>query len=447
MTKKIFEERGRHMYGKNKANIVLAVVFAIFIFSLILKQSYGGSFIAGLLYFVSESALIGGVADWFAVTALFTKPLGFSWHTALIPNNRAALTESVVRIVKKELLSVDSIGEKVGTISSVDLISSLIGKNGGDESLGELSAKYIHEKINSMDRSRVAGDIEIFLKENAKEAEFSVHIKNSLKNSLESGRSKEWISWLAVKAAEALRTDTARQSIYKIIKDLERSEVHSLSGLNSLFIKTLLSFSKRSEHTNIFALAALIQDKLAETLEEMKNPAHPLHAKIEQRLRLLVENLEGKQALNKSIELWKEGVIGRVAMKEPLEKLIESVLQSGTLRTVMTEWISRNLDLYWEQLKQNPEDREWIDEIIKSALVRIITMEHYLIGEIVRETLDAFTDEKLNKFVEDRVGDDLQWIRINGSIVGGAAGLLLYLFMKLLYDPYLLTFIQGWFTV
>ena len=87
--------------------------------------------------------------------------------------------------------------------------------------------------------------------------------------------------------------------------------------------------------------------------------------------------------------------------------------------------------------------RQWIDNILKEMLEKIIRSQHYLIGEIVKETLEAFTNERLNQFIEEKVGDDLQWIRINGSIVGASAGLLIYLFTNLVYSPYVVPVIHG----
>ena len=63
------------------------------------------------------------------------------------------------------------------------------------------------------------------------------------------------------------------------------------------------------------------------------------------------------------------------------------------------------------------------------TLCRVIQNEHDLIGGMVRETLAAYTDQDLNQFVEEKAGNDLQWIRINGSMIGGVVGLLLFLIL------------------
>jgi len=432
------------MHNKKKANLVLFTVFILFAASLILKHNYPGIFAVDMLYYVSEAALIGGIADWFAVTALFTKPLGFSWHTALIPNNRKALTDTVANMVNNELLSAETIGEKIASINSVELITAWCSKNNWDESVGDLMARYLLDGASSINKNRIAGDIDTFLRVSAKNTILSEKIKNSLDKGLENGRSKEWVSWFADKASSIIKTKAAWHKIYKVLRDLEKNDINMTNNINSLFVKAFLSFSRKSEHTNIFALATLLQDELAQMFEEIKNPEHPLHNKINERLEQLVQTLKVNNDLSAAIESWKNGVLDRISLKDPISKMIDTALESETFKKIIVEWGSKQLDQYWKQLKMDLETREWIDEILKSALIKIIKMEHHLVGEIAIETLEAFTDSKLNKFIEDKVGDDLQWIRINGSLVGGIAGLLLFLFLRLFYDPYIMPIIQQW---
>ena len=110
--------------NKNKANLILAVVFILFTAATALKLVMPQSFAVGLFAFTAEAALIGGIADWFAVTALFAKPLGFSWHTAIIPNSRRLIIEKVSEVVSSQLLSADSIKNK---LAGMDLTGAIIG--------------------------------------------------------------------------------------------------------------------------------------------------------------------------------------------------------------------------------------------------------------------------------------------------------------------------------
>ena len=92
------------MRGRRRANYVLAISFVAFIGATGLRYVYGDVFLAELLWHATQAALIGGLADWFAVTALFEKPLGIPWHTALIPRNRVKMIDALARTVETDFL-------------------------------------------------------------------------------------------------------------------------------------------------------------------------------------------------------------------------------------------------------------------------------------------------------------------------------------------------------
>ena len=89
----------------NRADKTLCVLFVCFLVVLALRTLYPQYIIFELLLFCSEASLVGGIADWFAVTALFKKPLGFPFHTAILPSRRDAFINSCVRMLQTEFLS------------------------------------------------------------------------------------------------------------------------------------------------------------------------------------------------------------------------------------------------------------------------------------------------------------------------------------------------------
>ena len=89
----------------NKADKTLLFAAVLFVFTLCLYLSFPGSVFARGALFCAEAALVGGVADWFAVTALFEKPLGFPWHTALLPRRRKEFMEAAAKLVRREFFS------------------------------------------------------------------------------------------------------------------------------------------------------------------------------------------------------------------------------------------------------------------------------------------------------------------------------------------------------
>ena len=91
--------------------------------------------------FTAEAALIGGIADWFAVTALFKKPLGISWHTEIVPRNREQIIEKVSQMVGQELLSQDSIRTWIAGLKPADRLLDWFFENSGKPVLEDFFKK------------------------------------------------------------------------------------------------------------------------------------------------------------------------------------------------------------------------------------------------------------------------------------------------------------------
>lgn len=89
----------------NKADRTLLLALVLFFFALCIHLQYPGRVVADGFLFCAEAALVGGIADWFAVTALFRKPLGFPYHTAILPRRRTAFIQASVQMVQREFFS------------------------------------------------------------------------------------------------------------------------------------------------------------------------------------------------------------------------------------------------------------------------------------------------------------------------------------------------------
>lgn len=427
--------------NKSKANILLTCVFILFVSTTILKLVYRDSFAADLLAFTAEAALVGGIADWFAVTALFRKPLGFSWHTAIIPNNREKIIKKITFMVGEELLGVESIKNKLSGLNITDPLLERLSTTLDGASLEGHVQNLVAENIGALDKTKITEDIDALIKENLKKENVSDEIRNLLINAFAEGRHKNWLMILLGKAVEIARRPATREKIYEILKQQEKHN-SEISGAGTFFIRALLNVSRSSKHTNLFNISQLLQQQLVDVLEQIKNPDHPIFKKIMEDSKVLLNELDETNTLAALIQKWKNGILEHLDLLEVLELILSSVIESRINREEAAAWVVSHLERYRNDLKQDAEMREWIDRILKEMLEKIINNEHHIIGEIVEETLEAFTNERLNKFIDEKVGNDLQWIRINGSIVGACAGLLIYLFTNLVYSPHIVPLIH-----
>ena len=98
----------------NTADTTLLCAALFFLMAVGFKITFPGNVFAEGFLFVTEAALVGGIADWFAVTALFKKPLGFPFHTAILPRRRKDFVKASVVMVQQEFFSRRTIFKKLG---------------------------------------------------------------------------------------------------------------------------------------------------------------------------------------------------------------------------------------------------------------------------------------------------------------------------------------------
>jgi uncharacterized membrane-anchored protein YjiN (DUF445 family) len=137
-----------------------------------------------------------------------------------------------------------------------------------------------------------------------------------------------------------------------------------------------------------------------------------------------------------AINGWKDSLITRISLTEPLTALIQIVVnalgQPSDYRHYVAEWLADQIEGGWDQFKQSPVMQNQAEAYIKVFLNKMIDNEHHLVGTVARRALQKLSDQDLNRFIEDKAGEDLEWIRINGVLVGGLAGLGLAVFKALL---------------
>ena len=139
---------------KSKANLALAISAAGFLGSL-----PAGGFFGGLVHHGFLAATIGGLADWFAVTAIFRKPLGISYRTDILRRNRGRIMDALVTFASDDLLSVENIMQVVREQEMATLLVDYLEHRGGHERLRQVVDDVVLKAVNTIDTARVAGEV------------------------------------------------------------------------------------------------------------------------------------------------------------------------------------------------------------------------------------------------------------------------------------------------
>jgi len=418
------------MNYRYRANLILGGVFLLFGLSALLRTYYREVFAYKLMFSVLEAALVGGIADWFAVSALFRKPLGISYHTALIPRNRGKLIEAVVQLVEEDLLSPEVIQAKMVEADIIRPLTTWVDRNRGPEHFAQLVSTLLGDYLLSLDPAELSAKLDGLVRQELGKLNLPQALIRLGRWASTGGEDDKTLNVILGRMIALARSPAARRKIQQLVK---KKETEKTKG--KFFMSLLADLLEATNSLNLEEASAALHSELVKRLTELKEPGHPLRLKIKQMLREGVVQLENDLNWQNSLAAWKQDVLADVPLEEIMTGLIQAVMDKVASGAPLTSWLEEQLQKYWDQFKLNRALQDWLERYLKEALVRLLQSEHYLIGSAVRETLNSLSDVELNGFIEGKAGNDLQWIRVNGSIVGGAIGLLLFLLLNFVYNP------------
>ncbi|AJA48677.1 hypothetical protein CPAST_c26090 [Clostridium pasteurianum DSM 525 = ATCC 6013] len=417
------------MNYKNKANITLLCVFLVFIVTLFLRYFYGNIFIFNFLFIVMEASLVGGIADWFAITAIFSKPLGISYHTELIPRNRKKIILGISNMVEKELLTSEVINKRISQVKVIDKLIIFIENK--KYSILKYVEKYINDYISNHGKDTLIYIYNNLIEKHIEKFSITDNIKLLIKE-IENNQSEEKIIDFiidgAIKICERERT---KDFIYSKLVELKEKKI------NNFFSKLSFSIFEKTDSVNFLSAASSIQNGIIDSFLEMKNKDSDMRRMLKEQFRECISNIEYHR---EGIEEFKIKLIRELDIRSiAFNNLDENNKQTS----ILCKWILLQMKFCFKYFVRNEDLKKSAENILKNIICSFAEKEHRFIGTIVTETLNEFDDKKLNEFVEHKFGNDLQWIRINGSVVGGIIGALMFIFLTFIYDPYIVPIIRN----
>lgn len=413
----------------NKADRTLLAAAVIFLFALCLHIQYrDNTFAAGFL-FCAEAALVGGIADWFAVTALFEKPLGFPWHTAILPRRRQSFIEVTGRMLQREFF-----GKKVLVAKMKEL---------------DCAAKLLAWLEVREHRELLAGWLADRAKKWLRDEENSNMLAAKLSAGL-AGRLAEWLGSAA--AAEKLRDILlygaeklalmVRQPAFAARAEREL-EAYIDSRLSGPFSVMLAGFAQSMNVINTSEAAKLIQAKCLLLLERAQQAesaeAGQIMAVAEKFLAFLQKNSDAKQELDRVLLNFVNGPgLNKCLFYTTNDADNADVMNADAAEAVtsveagLRELSGEIVGVIYRGLRENQSLQAELNGICYQLTARGALQAQELLGNIVGDVLGTMTDKQINRLVYDKAEPDLLWIRMNGSIVGAAIGLVIFAVMQLI---------------
>lgn len=407
---------------RNYANVALAAVTVGYFVS----QPFSGTFAGGLVSSTCGAAMVGGLADWFAVTALFRKPLGIPWRTALIPRNREKIFRIITNMVEKELLTPDNVQKTLSRYNLGAIIVSYLADGGGKEEIKRLFSTTGRQFITAIDAEALGRLVSARLTKEAATLKLAPLVAEAVEWSVATGYDRRLTNFILEELARLLRQDEVPRFLAALFDDAQYTYEKGLARrkiFNRLAEETMDLTPQR--------FGRIVQTKLLETLDELRLDDHPLRRKLCNWIEQVAVNLKTDSKLQGMLERWKsEELTGSRTFREEVVQLVVSLHHNAVgnlLSERLDSLVSTKVDAAIEALASDPELQAKADTILKSLIGDWLTSHHGEIGVLVQERLASFTDNDLVAFVETKAGHDLQMIRINGSAVGGLVGMAIYL--------------------
>jgi len=422
----------------NKADAALISSTLFFLLALYLHLHVPSAIWTDGLLMVSEAALVGGVADWFAVTALFRRPLGFPYHTAILPRRRDSFIHAIVVMVQKEFFSRRKIFRHIEKIHLFPMLQEFLRKEATETRMTGTVLHFIrasflrkkNKKVIAYLAERLKG---ILLREDPSE----------LMNRFDAlFRTNEWDRKALVRIscllAQEVSTEETRQSIRDGLAELEREKI------GDGFLSRLLEVTNT---VNLDEGAELIQRHTCHVLNELGREYSPLQENAIALLHDCIGDLRQDAELLRLARELQERLACELPIEETLGRLFQGLrkhFQMDLQREV--DPIAEHMPAFYTHLQsilhveyqhmlflieERSELQKIITKVLYDLLARSALHAQTLVGVIVRNVLSRLTDEELNHLIYDKVEEDLLWIRVNGSLVGGCIGLLLFICMNI----------------
>jgi uncharacterized membrane-anchored protein YjiN (DUF445 family) len=370
-----------------------------------------------------EAGLVGGFADWFAVTALFRHPLGIPIpHTSLLLKNRDKIANSLISAFNNDLLNKDSITGKLKKFQLLKVIGSSVTRwvRMRGNRIGILH--FVQSQLANLPLESVVpliqkGIVSTIRHTDVKPlAEKALHTavqynwdERALDYVLEQGR-----DWVSKPETGYMLGSIAQQKI---------SEA-KVGGIMGFAVQAFSGFMNEEK------LGTMIQQLLLTGIQDLIQPSNENREKLILEIRDQMQRISGDEAL---LNRGKQWLIDKAERPDSGEFLLERLeaIRSSLLASLEKEKASGGkkvvtaLRYVVRKLQAEKEMAESAEQKMLSFIVDFVEANHYRLGLLLKDNLDRMNDRELVRMLEEKIGGDLQWIRVNGALCGFIIGLIL----------------------
>lgn len=366
----------------------------------------------GFVRAFAEAAMVGGLADWFAVTALFRHPLGLPIpHTAIIPRNKDRIGDTLALFLRDNFLTPAVVARRMHKLDVASAAGRFLASPAiGDGRLRQGASRLVADILEALDQERLGGMVKAGLRQRIRALNIAPLLGQALEAAMKDGRHRPLIDGVVKWAAKTLDAN----------EHLIRDMVHQRAG-------KILRWTGLDEN-----LANAIISGLHKLIGEMaSDPAHPLRSKAEEGLAKLAADLQSSRRMQDRVAQVRDELLDNPAMQRWIDGLWEQA-RAGLLRAArdpdaaMAGRFGEALRQLGATLQGDARLRVMINRFARRTAVGTTASYGDGIVRLVSETVRGWDADTVTGRLENAVGRDLQYIRINGTLVGGLVGVILH---------------------
>jgi len=400
------ERRAELRWMRTIATMLLVLMSAIY---LAVRRAPASWIWAPYLGAFAEAGMVGACADWFAVVALFRRPLGLPIpHTAVVPENKRRIGAAMGRFITNNFLSPRV---AIARLSSIDFVG--------------LAARWLEDEASA--RAVAAGAARVI--------PYALDL-------LPKAAIDEWVALAARRGIEAVPAAPLASRGLSIMWAQGAGQTLLDQGLD--FVEAALDRNKATIARHVAQkssrwipkwvddmIAAKVINGVAETLREMRDPDHPWREHVNALIEKWIDDLARDPDMRARGEALKRDILADPAFAEQARALweeLQTALRDDLPRhaEAIVGWLAASAGALGRWLEEDAARRATINRRLRLLALRTVLPRRAEIGAYIAGVVDNWDTATLVNRLELQVGKDLQYIRINGTLVGGLVGLLIF---------------------
>src|SRR5216110_587149 len=408
------ERQARLDAMKRRATALLGVALLVFVVASIYEPLYPW---LGYVRATAEASLVGGLADWFAVTALFRHPLGLPIpHTAIVATRKERIGQILGNFVQNHFLSREVIANNLRRVHPAERGAGWLADREHARQISRQFASSLVKTLDGLPPNELQDLVSQVVRNRVRSFRVAPALGKTLALALGDNRQEELLNATVKLAAEAVRNNR------ELIRERVRQET-------PWWVPPVLD--DKIYQKIIAAVERLLHDMVSD-------PAHPLRTAFDDAIHDFIERLQHSPDVIARAEALKEEWLMGAHTDELARKLWEGVRQAVNTYASATDGgsgpspLDSGLSEFGIALLSNPTLLADLDDLLIDVTAGVVEKYRHEIGDLIARTVASWDPAATSRRFELAVGRDQQFVRINGTLVGGLVGLLIYTITRLL---------------